>query len=145
MRLTNHSDYALRVLLYLGARPGARVTTKVIADGFGISMSHLQKVVRTLGELGVVTLHRGVKGGVELSKPAGQISIGTVMRGLEGDAALVECFSPTLNECVITSVCGLKPAFYRAREAFFESLDPVTLHQIVAGKSGQEVKRLTGG
>ena len=50
MQLTLHSEYALRVLLYLGARPDRTVSTKDISAAYGISKNHLVRVVQTLGD-----------------------------------------------------------------------------------------------
>lgn len=144
MRLTQHTDYALRVLLFLAARRGERLTTREMADAYGISHHHLHKVVASLGELGVVRLQRGVGGGVELALDPAEISIGFVARGLEADHALVECFDPERDTCVITPVCGLKSVLADALEAFFAVLDGVTLAQLVTAKRSKHLREILG-
>lgn len=142
MRVNKHTDYALRVLLYLGARRGGRVTTQSIADAFQISLSHLQKVVRDLGELGLVELYRGVNGGIELAADPGEISVGAVVRALDDEDGWIECFSEETDDCVITSACGLKGALRKAQEAFYASLDPLTIEAAIGGR-GAKLRRLT--
>lgn len=144
MRVTKHTDYALRVLIYLGSRKAGRVTTQSIADAFDISASHLQKVVRALGELKLVSLFRGVNGGIELCVDPAKISVGAVVRALDDEDAWIECFSEETNECVVSTACGLKGALRTAQEAFYKSLDPISIADVI-GRRANALKKLTGG
>ena len=143
MRLTHFSDFGLRVLVFLACHPDRRVPTAEIAEAYGISLDHLQKVVRSLGELGFVALQRGRGGGVALALAPEEISVGAVLRQLEGDIALLECFDPAQDECVISPSCGLKGPLHRAQEAFFAELDGVTLAAVLADRSAK-LKALLG-
>ncbi len=143
MRVTKHTDYALRVLIYLGSRKSGRVTTQSIADAFQISTSHLQKVVRGLGELGLVNLYRGVHGGIELACPPDESSVGEVVRAFDDKDGWIECFQAETDECVVSSACGLKGALRSAQEAFYSSLDPLTIATVI-GRRGAALRRLTG-
>ena len=144
MRITKHTDYALRVLIYLAARSGQRVPTQEIAEAYDISGNHLQKVVRALGDLGLVRLQRGPHGGVELAQDPREISVGATMRGLDNPDALVECFQVETNACVIAPACALKSALRDAQEAFYASLDPLMLSDVVKGKRAATLRALTG-
>lgn len=130
MRLTNFTDYSLRVLMYVAVQSDGRATIAAIATAFGISESHLTKVVHHLGKRGLLTNVRGHGGGVQLSCPATEINLGAVVRATEAEAALVECFNATTNRCVITPVCGLRNALGQAIEAFYAVLDRYTLADI---------------
>ena len=130
MRLTNFTDYSLRVLMYVAVQPDGRVTIAEIATAFGISESHLTKVVHHLGKRRLLTNVRGHGGGVQLACPAADINLGAIVRATEAEAALVECFNPTTNRCVITPVCGLRNALAQAIEAFYAVLDRYTLADI---------------
>src|SRR6201986_4502700 len=66
MRLTDYTDYSLRVLLYLAVRPEGLATIQDISDSYGISKNHLMKVVQRLAELGWVETVRGRNGGLRL-------------------------------------------------------------------------------
>jgi Rrf2 family nitric oxide-sensitive transcriptional repressor len=131
MRLTVLSDYSLRVLMYLGAAPDRLATIEEIARAYGISENHLMKVVHGLARHGFIETVRGRGGGMRLAKPAKAITVGAVLRKVEDDFALVECFRED-NTCRITSVCQLKRALTQAMDAYLEVLDQWTLAELVA-------------
>ncbi|MFY9311633.1 MAG: Rrf2 family transcriptional regulator, partial [Bacteroidia bacterium] len=107
MQLTLHSDYALRVLLYLAHFPEKRATTREISKAYGVSKHHLVRVVQTLAEHGFVELILGRGGGIELAKSPRDIRIGDVIRRTEVNFNVVECFQPETSTCSITGICGL--------------------------------------
>jgi Rrf2 family transcriptional regulator, nitric oxide-sensitive transcriptional repressor len=135
MRLTRFSDYSLRVLMYLALREPELGTIAEIADHYGISENHLMKVVHGLAQLAFVTSLRGHGGGLRLAKPPTEISVGEVVRATEADTALVECFNRESNACVITQACTLRHALAKAQEAFYATLDDVTLADLVRPKA----------
>jgi Rrf2 family transcriptional regulator, nitric oxide-sensitive transcriptional repressor len=131
MRLTTLSDYSLRVLMFLGASPGRLATIEEIARAYGISENHLMKVVHGLARAGFVETLRGRGGGMRLAMPAETITVGAVLRAVEEDFTLVECFG-TGDTCRITSVCRLKRVLAQALDAYFKVLDEWTLAELVA-------------
>lgn len=135
MYLTLHTDYALRVLLYLAHFPERRVGTQEISNAFCISKHHLVRVVHTLAEHGFVTANMGRGGGVALAMPPETIRVGRVVRACEPNFRMVECFDKESNTCPIISVCGLKAPLHEALQAFLESLDKYTLAEIAKSAS----------
>jgi Rrf2 family transcriptional regulator, nitric oxide-sensitive transcriptional repressor len=127
MRLTSFTDFALRALMRLAGEPSRSFATNEIATEFGISRNHLAKVVRDLAHGGFVITQRGVGGGLMLARPAEAITVGEVVRTLEGDSALVECFRHDGGNCVLTPRCRLKAKLAAAHEAFMRELDRTTL------------------
>ena len=130
MHITQHTDFALRVLIYLGACPERRVTVREVSERFAISRSHLMKIVNQLVSGGFVEGTRGKGGGLRLNRPPERIVVGEVVRRMEPGLDLVECFRPE-SACLLSSGCRLKKAFANALNAFLVSLDGVTLADLV--------------
>jgi len=132
MRLTVFTDYSLRVLIYLAIRPDRRSTIAEIAEAFGVSESHLMKVVHFLGKQGFLANVRGKGGGLMLARPPEAINVGAVVRLTEADSLAAECFDRTSNTCVITPACQLRRVLSEAIEAFYAVLCKYTLSDLVA-------------
>ncbi len=133
MRLTQFSDYALRVLMYAAEHPERLVTITELADFHRISRSHLTKVVVHLAGNGYLQSVRGRTGGLRLARAAESIRIGEVLRGTEEDFRLVECFDRRTDACVLTPHCQLARGLRAALDAFFQSLDRMTLADLTRG------------
>jgi len=131
MRLTLHTDYALRLLMYLAVKPDGRATIREVAETYGISRNHLVKVAHELGRAGFVETLRGRGGGLRLARPADAIGIGKVVRAMEEDFRLVECFDPQTDRCRIGPSCRLKRLLREALEAYMEVLGNATLADLV--------------
>lgn len=130
MRLTRHTDYALRVLIHLGLQNGRQTSIRAIAAAYDISEAHLMKVVHGLAKRGYVATSRGRGGGLKLARPPEQICIGAVVRDTEDDMALTECFAAG-NTCPIAGPCGLQSLLREALEAFLAVLDRHTLDDLL--------------
>jgi Rrf2 family transcriptional regulator, nitric oxide-sensitive transcriptional repressor len=131
VRLTVYTDYSLRMLMYLAVKEGSLATIAEVADAYGISKTHLNKVAHQLGLARYVETVRGKGGGLRLAKPAGEIGLGDVVRRVEADMALVSCFEPVHAPCPITPACGLRGVLYEARQAFMSVLDRYSLADLV--------------
>jgi Rrf2 family nitric oxide-sensitive transcriptional repressor len=131
VRLTRYTDYSLRVLTYLAVRPDGFGTVQSIAEAYGISRNHLMKVVQELSRRGYIDTVRGKGGGMRLRLPPDRINIGRVVRDMESDLPLVECFGPD-NRCVITPECVLKNVLADAMNAFMAVLGRYTLADLVS-------------
>ncbi len=129
MQLTYHTDYALRALTYLICRPDRRVTTREMAEFYGISLHHLTKVAKSLTKGGWLTTTRGGSGGLMLASHTPGTKIGDIVRYTE-NTDLVECFNPATNTCPIDRCCQLKSVLFQARKAFFEVLDSFTVRDL---------------
>lgn len=131
MRLTVHTDYALRLLMYLALKPGKVATIREVAETYGISRNHLVKVAHELGRAGFVETLRGRGGGLRLARPPEAIGIGDVVRKMEEDFRLVECFDPQTDRCRIGPSCRLRHLLHDALDAYMEMLDGATLADLV--------------
>ncbi|MCW8877850.1 MAG: Rrf2 family transcriptional regulator [Kangiellaceae bacterium] len=130
MHITRYTDYSLRVLMYLAVKGEALSTIKEIADSYQISKNHLMKIVQQLNSKGYVIATRGKNGGLRLNGKPEDINIGVLVRDIEQDLTLVECFGEG-NTCVITPACQLKTVFAEALECFLQKLDQYTLADLL--------------
>jgi len=137
MYITQHTDYALRALIYLGTSGDRLVTIQEIAERFGVSRNHLMKVVNALIRAGFVEGLRGKGGGLRLARAPGEIIVGAVVRQMEPGMCLVECFGSGC-QCILDPDCKLKVGLARALAAFLQILDEMTLADLV-GKSERSI------
>lgn len=129
MKLTGYTDYALRVLMHLAARPDRLSSIGEIARAYGISQNHLMKVVHDLRKEGFVAAVRGRSGGIRLGRPAAEIGVGEVVRHTEDGFDLVKC-----GACRIAPACGLTGVLGEALGAFMAVLDRYTLADLVENR-----------
>lgn len=131
MRLTTMTDYAMRLLMYVAHNPDRLCTIAEIADAYDVSEAHLMKVTHLLGLAGFLETVRGKGGGMRLATPLSEINLGAVVRAIEPDFALVECFG-TRNRCVLSGYCQLAGILAGALDGFLAHLDRYTLADLVA-------------
>lgn len=127
MQLTVFTDYSLRSLMFLAAKDGERSSVREIAEHFGISKNHLVKVVHKLGQLGYIESSKGKGGGIRLAKDAHHLKLGDLVRQLEPNMHMVECFNRETNTCRMVNSCVLKHYLFDASQAFIDSLNRYTL------------------
>ena len=130
MRLTRFTDYSLRVLIYLGLKDNGRVTIREISEAYGISRNHLMKVVSLLTRMGYLDARRGPGGGIALARAAGEINVADVVRDMEDDLNLVECFCEG-GGCIINPMCELKSVLGQALTAYLSTLERYTLEDLL--------------
>ena len=131
MHLSKFCDYALRALMYLGARPGKVVAASEIAHAFGVSTHHMVKSLQSLCRQDLVRSVAGRGGGYVFERPPTSVRLGQVVQGLEPHFHLAECFAPQADSCPLTPECGLQHALGEARDDFIDALDRYTLEDLV--------------
>ncbi|MFI6801608.1 RrF2 family transcriptional regulator [Streptosporangium canum] len=135
MRLTKFTDLALRVTMRLAvAEQGASLTTRQVAEAMAIPYTHTAKAIARLQRLGVVEARRGRGGGLELTGTGRKASLGWLVRELEGEEEVVACEGET--PCPLRAACRLRAALRGAQQAFYASLDPLTVDDLVASPTG---------
>ncbi len=130
MRLTVRTNLALRTLMVCATNPGRIVRKSEAAKAVNASENHLAQVINQLGQTGFLTTIRGRGGGFVLARPADEISVGAVFRTFEADLPFIECLSEG-NTCPLRSACRMQAHLVRAVEAFYASLDPLMLGDLV--------------
>lgn len=122
MRLTRHTDYALRILLQAATQPGERLSIAAVAEAQGIARNHAMKLVNELANAGLLATTRGRGGGFALGRPAESITVGEVVRLTETELQPADC-----ENCALRTACGLIPVLGGAARAFLAELDKHTL------------------
>lgn len=146
MRLTIRTNLAMRVLMTCAVNPGHSITKAEIAEKCNASKNHLGQVIRQLAHLGYIRAMRGRNGGMYLARSAGDIRVGAVFRVFESDLPFAECFDVKENNCPLIGSCWLRPALKRAVEAFYASLDKISLGDLVEGNTDLEsILNMPGG
>ena len=125
MRLTKHTDYAFRVLIYLASMPPDRLSTvQEIAEKFDVSRSHIMKIVHKLAGAGLIQSSRGQHGGLKLGRPKEAINLRQVIELMEATLTPVNCDDPV---CVIRKRCTLKNILFDAQRQFLDHVERYTL------------------
>ena len=135
MRMTLHTDYALRMLIYVATRPAGVCTVNDVAEAYRLSRNHLLKVAQTLRDLGLVETARGRTGGIRLARPPEEIAVGALVRATEEEFPLAECMQAGGRACAISPACRLKGMLHEALCAFLAVLDKYTLADIVRNRA----------
>lgn len=135
MRLTKSTDIALRIVMRLAvAGDSANPTTREVAEVMGVQYTHAAKVVAQLQHLGVVVARRGRGGGLALAETGRPVSVGWLVRRLEGEGDVVDCEGDV--PCPLAAACRLRRALRQAQEAFYASLDSLSVEDLVADPTG---------
>lgn len=136
MQLNRFTDYALRVMMHLATANGRLMSTREIAAIHDAKYNHLAKVTQWLSNEGYIETIRGRSGGIALAKNADQVCIGTLVRKLESQTALVDCMRDDHGSCRLAAACGLASVLKEAEESFFKCLDQYTLADVIKRQSG---------
>ncbi|MFF3691341.1 nitric oxide-sensing transcriptional repressor NsrR [Streptomyces sp. NPDC002187] len=143
MRLTKFTDLGLRAVMRLAvAEHGGSLTTREVAEAVNVPYAHMAKAIARLQHLGVVEARRGRGGGLALTGPGRETSVGRLVRELEGEGEVVTCEGDT--PCPLRGACRLRRALRDAQEAFYATLDPLTVADLVASPTGPVLVGLTG-
>ena len=130
MRLTQHTDYAFRMLIHAAVHAPALTTVGAVAEDFDLSAAHLNKVAQTLAAHGYLQTVRGRSGGLRLAREPQSIRLGQVAKVTEPDFFMAPCMAPDGN-CPIYEPCVLKGVLSQAAQAFIAELDKWTLADLI--------------
>ncbi|MCW4466866.1 Rrf2 family transcriptional regulator [Glutamicibacter sp. MNS18] len=136
MRLSAYTDVCLRTLMVLGARGGQRLTSREISELIDIPYNHVTKAVLELGNLGALDVTRGRYGGASITEAGLRMSLGELLRTLDWREDVVDCTThDALRDCPLSGGCRLRSALRQARDAFYNSLDSLTVAEVVENSS----------
>ena len=129
MRLTGHTDYSLRVLMYLNEQKRL-VTLNELSEKLGISKNNLIKVSNQLAKLDFIDTSRGRTGGLTIKSETGNKNLKEIVTKTEATFYIAECFSGQRCDCTFLRGCLLKKTLSNALQAFLDSLAQKTLNEV---------------
>ena len=136
MKLSTKGRYGLRaavdLVIFAKSEP---ISISTIAAREGLSESYLEQLFAKLKKAGLVSSSRGTNGGYQLAKPAGDISVGDVLRALEGDMVVVDC-PDSESKCAKFDSCVTKYVWKRINNSINDTMDSMTLEEIAANSPG---------
>jgi Rrf2 family protein len=135
--ISKRTKYALRALYALTRQYGGEpVLIATLAREERIPLKFLESILLELKTHGIVESRKGRRGGYRLRRPPGQVTIGTVVRTLEGPLAPLPCASETAfvpcEECGDVALCGTRMVMREVRDAMATILDRTTLEDVVS-------------
>lgn len=133
MKLSTKGRYGLKAVIAI-ARLGESeaVPLSLVAEDTGVSVSYLEQLIIKLKKADIVTSTRGAQGGYTLAKNPDEISVGDILRALEGNLNPVECVSMDgENSCTASEVCVTKIVWQRISEGINNAVDSIMLSELV--------------
>jgi len=150
MRLSKKGEYAVRALTEIGfesvSRPNSLIQISTVAQRTNIPEKFLEQILLALRNGGVLKSKRGVEGGYSLAKPPEEITLGEVIRLLDGPLAPIPCVSVTAYEpcsCPDEASCGLHIAMRQVRDAIAAILDNYKLSRVIQEVQKQRATKKT--
>ena len=135
MKLTTKGRYGLRAVVDLAVNTDDEaVALSQIAERQGISVNYLEQLIAKLKKSGIVNGIRGAQGGYVLAMPAEEISVGDILRALEGDLSPVDCYELNSNDtpCSNSDICVTKYVWKRISDSINDAVDGIMLSDLVA-------------
>lgn len=137
LRFTKRADYGLMAIHYIAIHEDAgAVSAKRIAEEFGIPSELLAKILQRLAKQRLIVSQNGPKGGYALARRPSEITVGQVVRALEGPINIVSCFEH--NDCPQIGRCNLRRPVQKLQVAITQMLDTMSLAEL----AGEDVPEL---
>ncbi len=145
MKLSTKGRYGLRAVLDLALNGTEEaVALSSIAERQNISISYLEQLIAKLRKAQIVKSTRGAKGGYILARPAKEISVGEILRCLEGDLSPVDCAEIMGGEstCSASDICVTKFVWKRINDSIHEAVDNLMLSELVEEAQSMKTKQM---
>lgn len=142
MKLSAKSRYALHLMLELAMQDeGVNLSVKSVADRRGISEKYLEQIIPVLVRSGLVRSARGAKGGYHLMKSPEDITVGMILRTVEGSLSPVSCMDDAVNQCARCNACVTLDLWEQVDQAISNVVDHVTLADLVDKQRRLDARR----
>lgn len=130
LRINRKTDYAVRVMLALAKRgEGVRISSSEIRDEMLIPHAYLQRIIADLSRTRLLQTYPGPNGGIQLGRPAGDITLKDVYEAIEGPLLISECLQGP-GQCTLDVCCPVRSRWSRMQALFVQELGSVSLVQL---------------
>jgi FeS assembly SUF system regulator len=131
IRITRETDYGIVLLSHLASGPNDRIqTARDLSSWAGLPLPMVSKILKGLARAGILVSHRGAKGGYSLARHPEDVSVGDVIRALEGPVGITECAS-TPGSCEQESVCPIRCRWQEISSAVREFLEKIPISHLL--------------
>lgn len=132
MKLSTKGRYGLKAMVDLATEygSGARLSIAQLAERQGVSAAYLEQLIASLKKAGLVTALRGVQGGYVLARSPELISVGEVLRVLEGSTAIVDCVGTTGTDCSNVCSCSARPLWLKLQRRIDDVLNTTSVRDL---------------
>jgi len=132
-KISRMTDYGVVVMAQLAQASDALVTAPDLAAGAGLPVPTVSKILKRMSQGGLVTSHRGIKGGYTLSRPATEINVADIIAALEGPVEVTACVDGASGDaCSVESLCPIRGCWDRVNAAVNRTLRSMSLAEIAA-------------
>lgn len=139
MRITSSIEYATRLMVALGRQYGrATLSAEKLAASENVPSDYVNQLLLRLRRAGLVQSHRGTAGGYALSRPPAEVTLGQVVRAVEGKVfeSVCEKYDGGKKDCHHQDGCGISPVWARLGDLIERYFDGITLTQLMADAPG---------
>ncbi len=132
MRLSTRGRYGLMAMHQLALEFGqGPISLKYIAEKQELSENYLEQLFSSLRKDGLINSVRGAQGGYMLSRSPSEITVGQILRSLEGNLAPADCIIEDLNECTKVDNCATKQVLMKIKDSIDDVVDSITLEDMI--------------
>jgi Rrf2 family iron-sulfur cluster assembly transcriptional regulator len=141
-RINRRTDYSIRVMLSMAKRPfGERLSTSTVQDEMLIPRSFLQRIIADLSRAGLLATYPGPNGGLQLSRPAEQITLRHIWEAIEGELLISDCLQSP-GECPLDCNCPVRLRWGRLQSLIVHELERTTLAELASEASSQTLSSI---
>lgn len=138
MKLSTKGRYGIKAMVDIALEYGkGRLSVNQLAEKQGVSVAYLEQLIASLKKAGLLDAARGAAGGYTLSRPPEDISVGEVLRALEGSTALVDCVGTEGTECTNVCSCSARPLWLKLQKRIDDVLNTTTIKDMADDYSFQ--------
>jgi len=132
LRINKRADYAVRIILALSKRPfGTRIAAKYIQEEMAIPQAFLRRIVADLARSGLIRTYLGPHGGLQLSRPAEEISMYDIIEAIEGSISLTTCLTDD-DDCPLEPECSVRGSWERLQSLMIAEMKNTSMAELAA-------------